>query len=356
MKSTATSAGLVGCLLLFLASAGVPAPAVAQDIQVNSADPSSAPQGTVNLNVTIRGKGFKRGAVSWFFVTGTNDPGGISVRSTSFVSPTELVANIDIADTALITKFDIKVQNADGRTGKGTELFSVTAKGSDAGGNPLVRSDFGDLSIDGIRSDGNPAFTCDGASYDYIDNEDSCDPNDVDTASRLINLATYFLRVSAGDQIGQPRWMVLDFGTDPDPTCPDLDVQLSSYAGRYPGVVDPPVVEGCIDNVAVRFFSDGAFKTGVQSSAIHLLIDGPDEVKTGRSTRLQWNAKYQLEFVNPLSVAQAADPNTIVVGADLDDFRAELWTLTKTLRKDMLLGTFNMPFQATLTKTSQVFK
>src|SRR3990172_11866311 len=100
-----------------------------QDIKVTSADPASAPQGTLNLNVTIRGSGFKKGATANFFITGTEDPGGIGVNQTTFVSSAELVANINIADAAVISTFDIQVLS-NGRRGKGTELFAVTEKGN----------------------------------------------------------------------------------------------------------------------------------------------------------------------------------------------------------------------------------
>jgi len=50
----------------------------------------------------------------------------VRVNSTTFVTSTELIANIDVAKDAYAGKFDITVQNADGRTGKGTELFAVT--------------------------------------------------------------------------------------------------------------------------------------------------------------------------------------------------------------------------------------
>jgi len=99
-------------------------------VQVAAADPPVAVQGTVNLNVKITGKGFKKGAAAKFLVTGTTDTGGITVNSTSFVSAGELTANIDVTDTAAIANFDIAVLNADGRGGKGTELFAVTAKGA----------------------------------------------------------------------------------------------------------------------------------------------------------------------------------------------------------------------------------
>ena len=100
----------------------------AQTISVTSANPPSGEQGTLNLNVLIKGKGFKNGAKAKFYKTGTTDPAGVNVKSTQFVSSTQLVASIDIADTATIDLFDIQVANTDGRTGKGTELFSVVAK------------------------------------------------------------------------------------------------------------------------------------------------------------------------------------------------------------------------------------
>jgi hypothetical protein len=126
---------------------------LAQEIKVTSADPASAPQGTVNLNVTIRGSGFKKGAQANFFITRTEDPGGISVNQTTFVNSAELVANIDIADAAVISTFDIQV-SSNGRRGKGTELFAVTEKGNSLASLIPVEAVLRDLSSDKIRSDG----------------------------------------------------------------------------------------------------------------------------------------------------------------------------------------------------------
>ena len=103
------------------------ATAQAQQVQVTAADPPSAAQGTLNLDVRILGKGFKNGARANFFVAGTTDPGGVQVNSTTFVGSTELSANITVSDAATISTFDIQVLNADGRGGKGTELFAVTS-------------------------------------------------------------------------------------------------------------------------------------------------------------------------------------------------------------------------------------
>ena len=99
----------------------------------------AAEQGTINLNVKVTGKGFKNGAKAKWFVTGTTDTGGVTVNSTTFVSSSEVTANITVADTASIATFDIQVTNSDGRGGKGTELFKVTAKvNANAGTSALV--------------------------------------------------------------------------------------------------------------------------------------------------------------------------------------------------------------------------
>jgi hypothetical protein len=106
-------------------------PAAAQ-IQVTGTNPSAAPQGTINLNVTIAGSGFKKGASAQWFVTGTTNPGGVTVNSTAFNSSSKLTANITVSDTATIANFDVQVTSA-GRTGKGTELFAITTKGTPIG-------------------------------------------------------------------------------------------------------------------------------------------------------------------------------------------------------------------------------
>ncbi|MCL5287222.1 MAG: delta-60 repeat domain-containing protein, partial [Acidobacteria bacterium] len=116
-------------LVLVAGLAGAPA-SQAQDVQVTSADPPAAEQGTITLDVTIKGKGFKNGALAKWFVTGTTNPGGVTVNSTTFISGSELRANITVADDATIASFDILVTNTNGRSGKGTELFAVVAKGS----------------------------------------------------------------------------------------------------------------------------------------------------------------------------------------------------------------------------------
>jgi hypothetical protein len=117
-------------LFIVLATWAIPPSHAQGQVQVTAADPMAAAQGTINLNVRVTGKGFKNGAKAKWFVTGTTDPGGVTVNSTTFVSSSELTANITVSDTAIIDNFDIQVLNTDGRGGKGTELFAVTPTGS----------------------------------------------------------------------------------------------------------------------------------------------------------------------------------------------------------------------------------
>ena len=99
-------------------------------ISVTSAMPNAATQGTINLDVTVGGKGFKAGARAQWFISGTTNPGGVTVKSTAFVNSNTVTANITVSGTAYVGGFDIVVKNTDGRTGKGSELFAVQSKGT----------------------------------------------------------------------------------------------------------------------------------------------------------------------------------------------------------------------------------
>jgi len=100
-------------------------------VQVTSANPPSAPQGTLSLDVTISGSGFDSSAQVEFLVTGTTNPGGITVRKVKVTGPKKLIATVDVTDTAVIANFDIQVSLVGGRKGKGTSLFAVLAKTND---------------------------------------------------------------------------------------------------------------------------------------------------------------------------------------------------------------------------------
>jgi hypothetical protein len=152
-------------LLMCLAWIGIAAfgaPFAYAQIQVNSANPNNAAQGTINLNVIVSGNGFKKGAKAQWFVTGTTNPGGVTVNSTTFNGSTQLTANISVASDAVVANFDILVTNTDGRTGKGTELFAVQSNPGQCTDVPLLlivapqTTGQGGISGDGLSIYNNP--------------------------------------------------------------------------------------------------------------------------------------------------------------------------------------------------------
>jgi len=118
------------CLSL-LALGLAPIGAAFAQVKVTAANPSSAYQGTVSLDVIVSGSGFDRTAKAQYFVTGTTNPGGITVRNVVFHNSSELVTTIDVTSTAVLANFDIQVTLDSGRKGKGTTLFAVKAKPND---------------------------------------------------------------------------------------------------------------------------------------------------------------------------------------------------------------------------------
>ena len=104
------------------------APAYSEDPVVDSADPSSAEQGTFDLEVTVVGENFGADSEVDFFVTNTENPGGIKVKNVKRKNPKILKVTIDVdPDAQTELDFDIEVRSS-GRTGKGTELFRVLQK------------------------------------------------------------------------------------------------------------------------------------------------------------------------------------------------------------------------------------
>ncbi len=111
---------LIGVLLLS-------SPTFAQDPIPTSADPSSAEQETLDLEVTVTGDNFGKDSEVKFLVTGTTEEGGIRVKNVKSLGPQKLKVTVDVDADAVVDDFDIEVMSR-GRTGKGTELFRVLEK------------------------------------------------------------------------------------------------------------------------------------------------------------------------------------------------------------------------------------
>jgi hypothetical protein len=88
-----------------------------------STNPSSRAQGTSNQTVAIKGTNFESGAGLAASFSGT----GITVNSTSFVSSTEVSANVTIAPNASIGARNVTVTNPDTTSATGTGIFTVSA-------------------------------------------------------------------------------------------------------------------------------------------------------------------------------------------------------------------------------------
>jgi hypothetical protein len=111
-------------------------------LAVTSASPSFGDQG-VTVDVHVFGTGFTAGAQATWLLHGVADPTQVHTNSTTFVSSTELVANITIASGATLDFWDVQVALAGGKNGVGSELFEVTSAqilgpGTPGGINPEV--------------------------------------------------------------------------------------------------------------------------------------------------------------------------------------------------------------------------
>lgn len=91
---------------------------------VSATDPEEAPQNTT-LDVRVLGVGFDDGSQVRFLLSGREDP-RVQTNSTTFISPVELIANITIDADAAPAFRDVEVRTAGGKTGIGTEKFTVT--------------------------------------------------------------------------------------------------------------------------------------------------------------------------------------------------------------------------------------
>jgi hypothetical protein len=92
---------------------------------VASTNPSYGKRGTT-VDVRVIGSGFTAGAQATWLLHGVADPARVQTNSTTYVSSTELVANITISGDASLEYWDVQVALAGGKNGVGTESFEVT--------------------------------------------------------------------------------------------------------------------------------------------------------------------------------------------------------------------------------------
>ena len=339
-------------------------PAAAQDIEVTAADPPEMEQAQT-IDVIIKGNGFDSSAAAKFFLSGTRKTGGVTVNSTTFIDSQTLSANVTAAADSVIGSYDIEVQASQGRRGKGIELFAVQQSSSPS--QTLIRATFRNSALnptDRVRSDGKQP-----CGYHYVDFDDTCAaPAEEKGGSAIGGVAgaTYFLRTVHGccEEMNPARWLVLDFSapvdSPPQSPCPAIDTRIRTYEGlpgtRHPDAVSPENPDPCVDFVEVRFFVDNAFHPQAEFATLWLHVDGPDgrvlkEKGKVVGTRLVWESKFQLRWVNPLSRQTVGNTVVLTTLPGLD--QAELWEMDDNganSKGDKRIGTFHMPLQLILEK------
>ena len=111
-------------------------------LAVTVVSPPFGDQG-VTIDVHVFGSGFTAGAQATWLLHGAADPAHVHTNSTTFVSSTEVVANVTIASDATLDFWDVQIALAGGKNGVGSELFEVTSAqilgpGTPGGINPEV--------------------------------------------------------------------------------------------------------------------------------------------------------------------------------------------------------------------------
>jgi uncharacterized delta-60 repeat protein len=141
---TATHRALILGSVVAAAILGAAPTVTAQVISVTAASPSMAAQGTLNLNVTISGKNFKADAKVTFYRAGTTDTGGVEVVRTTYKRSSQLIATINVPETAAVGSYDVLVKTG-GNQATGLALFRVALKAIDPCTSALPTATVGDI-------------------------------------------------------------------------------------------------------------------------------------------------------------------------------------------------------------------
>lgn len=119
---------------------------VVSDPTVTSTVPSAGATSTT-LDVEINGTGFTTGAQATLKLNGVVDS-RVRVNNTKYVKSTQVIANVTIASDAVLDSYDVVVALTSGKTGIGTELFTVVSIEQLAG--PSGNSAANDVSSTGL--------------------------------------------------------------------------------------------------------------------------------------------------------------------------------------------------------------
>lgn len=381
--------------LLILLSMVLMTAVQAQPVEVNSADPNNAEQGTVDFDVVIGGKGFDNSAEVTFFQIGTSNSDGIRVNKTKVRGSKKIIATIDVDPEAFVGDWDIDIQLSGGRGGKGSFLFKVAQK-THSGNNTVesLRVTFSNLASDRFKSDAlsNPpagSLLCSdpasSAAQYWVAGVDGAFVDLACQAGKALAAIAPTLTGSVGlwfeshlapvrlPAILPPanRWLELDFSEGIDiegvpSLCPNIDtVEYSHPKTTQPEIAHlVPLVDAdpCIDNL------EGRFRTGenIFSKSLNELIPGANlQIRIPIVTQL--NKKRRQYGVDPayelvwesLVVTDPGDGNYVTMACD-SSLGGSAHTCHATLRKggmsngsrypndEGIIGDYHMPFSITI--------
>lgn len=281
--------------------------AFAQNPQVNSANPATGLQGT-ELDVEIAGSGFDNSAAVDFFVTGTTNPGGITVKNVKVRGSKKIIVTIGIDAAAEVSDFDIEVTLSGNRTGKGTELFSVQVNDNANGGQGsntsgivtfLTQDTFPAMDL-GVFSD-----QVDSGNHRYVSMALDGAPDPDGPGSLVGDCATVTVPTDDGQDQGKAQLFIRDV----DGECPTgrwVLVRGSGFDLDADGIVENDEL------IHRKFMCMDTFRnaTSVGDSwivACTLFIETIVDGRVERTGRVEWNAAYVEHISADVRVVTAVD-------------------------------------------------
>ena len=160
-------AAAVGCgrdpVVAPAARSVAPTPAAARSstaLAVSSASPAFGDQGAT-VDVHLFGSGFAPGAQATWLLNGVAD-NHVHTNSTTYISASELVANITIAGDAQLAFWDVQVSLSSGKNGVGSDCFEVTSA-------EVLGTTGGDVNVYGISEQLQVAGYATGGGFVYDD-------------------------------------------------------------------------------------------------------------------------------------------------------------------------------------------
>ena len=119
-----TRANGMGILAVIVSVVGMQ-DAIADELRISKVEPAHVMREAATLEVAILGGGFNAATAVRFLLTGTSDPGGITVRRVKLVDPRKLVATVEIDSKVAPGYFDVQIGGEQRDEVRGRSLLLV---------------------------------------------------------------------------------------------------------------------------------------------------------------------------------------------------------------------------------------